>query len=51
MIVEVAGKPVSRPADVADAVREARRNDRKTVLMRVRTGDSTRFVALPANPG
>lgn len=51
VIVEVAGKPVLRPADVADAVREARRNDRKTVLMRVRTGDSTRFVALPANPG
>ena len=51
VIVEVAGKPVSRPADVADAVREARRSDRKTVLMRARTGDSTRFVALPANPG
>jgi len=51
VIVEVAGKPVLRPADVADAVREARRSDRKTVLMRVRTGDSTRFVALPANPG
>lgn len=51
VIVEIAGKPVSRPAEVADAVREARRNDRKTVLLRVRTGDSTRFVALPASSG
>ena len=51
VIVDVAGKPVTRPAEVADAVREARRSDRKSVLMRVRTGDSTRFVALPVSPG
>ncbi|MDB5569052.1 MAG: htrA [Hyphomicrobiales bacterium] len=49
VILEVAGKPVSRPADVADAVRTARQGDRKTVLMRVKSGEGTRFVAMPTN--
>ena len=46
-IVEIGGRQVSRPAEVASAVREARRDQRKSVLMRVRTGDATRYVALP----
>ncbi len=49
VILEVAGKAVSRPADVADAVRSARQGDRKTVLLRVKSGEGTRFVALPTN--
>jgi serine protease Do len=47
VILEVAGKAVRRPADVASAVRDARASDRKTVLMRVRSGEGTRFVAVP----
>jgi serine protease Do len=50
LIVEAAGRPVTRPADVAEALREARRGERRTVLLRVRTGESTRFVALPTGP-
>lgn len=47
VIVEVAGKSVSKPSEVAQAVREARKSDKKMILMRVRTGQSTRFLALP----
>ena len=51
VILEAGGKPVARPAEVAEVMREARRSQRKTVLLRVRSGDSARFVALPATPG
>jgi serine protease Do len=47
VIVDVAGKSVKRPADVRAGVDEMRAEGRKTVLMRVRNGDSVRFVALP----
>ncbi|HEY8580007.1 MAG TPA: PDZ domain-containing protein, partial [Beijerinckiaceae bacterium] len=46
-ILEVAGRAVKRPAEVADAVRAARQENRKNVLLRVRSGQGTRFVALP----
>lgn len=47
VIVEVAGKAVSSPADVRKALRAAQSEGKRTVLMRVKSGDSTRFVALP----
>ncbi len=46
VIVEVAGKPVSRPSDVTAAIVAAKADGKKSVLMRVKTEDSTRFVAL-----
>jgi serine protease Do len=47
VIMEVGGKAVRRPADVANAVREARSNARKSILMRVRSAEGVRFVAVP----
>jgi serine protease Do len=47
VILDVAGKSVKRPADVADAVRSARSDKRKTILMRVRSAEGVRFVAVP----
>ena len=48
VILEVAGKPVSNPADVRKALEAARKDSKRTVLMRVKSGEGTRFVALPA---
>jgi len=47
-ILEVAGQEVHGPGDVKDALKAA---GKKRVLMLVRSGDSQRFVALPANQG
>ena len=49
VIVEVGGKAVANPADVRKALEEAREQGKRTVLMRVKTGDATRFVALPVS--
>ncbi|MBX9758640.1 MAG: Do family serine endopeptidase [Beijerinckiaceae bacterium] len=46
VIVEAAGQPVSRPGDVSAALATAKKDGRKALLLRVRTGDATRFVAL-----
>jgi len=46
VILDVAGKPVSRPADVTSAIDAAKADGKKSVLVRVKTQDSTRFVAL-----
>ncbi|MGE3987170.1 Do family serine endopeptidase [Pseudorhodoplanes sp.] len=48
VILEVAGKVVSDPADVRKALEDARKDNKRTVLMRVKSGEGTRFVALPA---
>ena len=45
-ILEVAGKPVSNASDVAAGVKAAKAEGRKAVLMRVKSRDGTRFVAL-----
>jgi serine protease Do len=47
VILEVAGKSVSTPADVGDVVASARTEGKRSVLVRVKKGDSVRFVALP----
>ncbi len=46
VILQVAGKPVSNPSDVTAAIDAAKAGGKKSVLMQVKTGDSTRFVAL-----
>jgi serine protease Do len=51
VILEVGGKAVSTPADVRNALNEARKDGKRTVLMRVKSGDTSRFVALPAGRG
>jgi len=51
VILEVAGKSVSTPADVRKVVASARTEGKRTVLMRVKSGENTRFVALPVGQG
>ncbi len=49
VILEAAGKSVSRPSEVASAISAARKDGRKSVLLRVRTAEGVRFVALAFN--
>src|SRR5664280_1172573 len=51
VILEVAGNSVSTPADVREVVASARTEGKRSVLVRVKTGDNTRFVALPVGNG
>jgi serine protease Do len=46
VILEVAGHAVSRPEEVRSAVSEARAEGKKAVLMRVKSQEGTRLVAL-----
>ena len=51
VIFEVAGKTVSNAGDVREAIASARSENKNTVLIRVRSGGSSRFVALPLGRG
>ena len=46
VILEVGGNAVERPADLAKGLKSAEEEGRRAVLLRVRSGDQTRFVAL-----
>jgi serine protease Do len=47
VILDVAGKAVSNPGEVRDALVAARQQGKHDVLIRVKTADATRFVAVP----
>jgi serine protease Do len=47
VILDVGGKEVRRPADVRMALRQARAEDKRTVLIRLKSGEQVRFVAIP----
>ena len=51
VILEVAGKSVSTPAEVRTVIASARSEGKRSVLLRVKSGDNTRFVALPVGRG
>jgi serine protease Do len=51
MILEVAGKSVSKPGDVSEALEAARIDKKSGVLMRLRSGDASRYVAVPVANG
>ena len=51
IILEVAGKSVTSPSDVRDAIKAAHADHKDTVLMRVRTGDASRYIAVPLGNG
>jgi len=51
VILEVAGKSVSNAGDVREAINAARTDNKNSVLMRVRSGGSSRFVAVPVAKG
>ncbi len=47
MILDVAGKTVSNPEDVRQELASQYKDGKYSVLMRVRSGDVTKFVAVP----
>jgi serine protease Do len=51
VILEVAGKSVTSANDVRDAIKAAASDNKNSVLMRVKSGGSSRFVAVPLAKG
>jgi len=51
VILDVGGKPVASPEDVSKALADARSGGRRTVLLRLKSGDNTRFLAVPVGRG
>ncbi|MBY0382550.1 MAG: Do family serine endopeptidase [Xanthobacteraceae bacterium] len=51
VILEVAGNNVSTPEDVRKALSTAKADNKNSVLVRIKSGDSSRFVALPVGKG
>ncbi|MCC6778339.1 MAG: Do family serine endopeptidase [Hyphomicrobiales bacterium] len=47
IILEVAGKKVVTPVDVRNAIGDAHKNGKHSVLMRLKSDDAMRFVAVP----
>ncbi len=47
VILDVGGKAVANVGDVRNALKEAKAQGKHAVLMRVKMGDATRFVAVP----
>ncbi len=47
VILDVAGKAVSKPEDVRQQLASLHKDGKHTVLMRVKSGDATRFIAVP----
>jgi serine protease Do len=51
LILEIGGLPVNSPDDVTNGVVEANRLQRRAVLMRIKSGNETRFVAVQLRRG
>ena len=51
VILEVAGKSVANATDVREAINAARTDNKNSVLMRVKSGGSLHFVAVPLAKG
>jgi serine protease Do len=51
VILEVSGKAVNSPGDVREAIAAARSDKKNSVLMRVKSGEQSRFVAVPIGQG
>jgi serine protease Do len=51
VILEVAGKSVASAGDVRDAITAAHNDNKNSVLMRVKSGGQSRFVAVPLAKG
>ncbi|MPZ54993.1 MAG: Do family serine endopeptidase [Rhizobiales bacterium] len=47
VILEAGGKSVSAPSDVSKAIADAHKDGKRSILIRVKSGGATRFVALP----
>jgi serine protease Do len=51
VILEVAGKKVSNVGEIRDAIQAAEKSGRRTMLMRVKSGDASRYVTWPVARG
>jgi serine protease Do len=51
VILDVSGKAVNTPSDVRQAVADARSAGKHAILMRIKSGESTHFVAMPVATG
>ena len=51
VILEVAGKSVANPGDVREAIEAAHSDKKNNVLMRLRSGEASHYVALPLANG
>jgi len=51
VILDVAGKRVTNPDEVRKAIADARSGGKRTVLLRVKSGEGTRFLAVPVGRG
>ncbi|CAN7757780.1 Do family serine endopeptidase [Bradyrhizobium sp. LjRoot220] len=51
VILEVAGKNVSNPGDIGEALDAARADKKSSVLMRLRSGEASHYVAVPVANG
>jgi serine protease Do len=47
IILDVGGKKVVTPVDVRNAIRDAQMNGKRAVLMRLKSDEATKFVAIP----
>jgi len=47
VILDVGGKKVANPVDVRNAIGDAHKSGKRTVLMRLKSDDATHFVAIP----
>jgi serine protease Do len=50
VILEAGGHAVNQPADITAALAEAKKDNRKAVLLRVKGSDGTHFVAIAVKP-
>jgi len=51
VILEMAGKKVGSAGDVRNAIEAAQKSGKRTVLLRVKSGDATSYVTLPVGRG
>jgi serine protease Do len=51
VILDVAGKAVDNPSELSDAVAQARSAGKQAVLMRIKSGDTARYIAVPLDAG
>lgn len=51
VILDASGQAVSSPADLRDVIHQASSASKRSVLLKVKTADGTRFVALPIHQG
>jgi serine protease Do len=51
IILEVSGKAVNSPSDVRDGLDSARAGGKQAVLMRIRSGETAHYVAMPLAAG